>query len=332
MMRNKEYRRSTYVCSLLTLTMTIIISFIHIGVALISLLFGIAIIITFLYYTSKRYKEIQDLSHYLRRIMDGEYGIEVRNNEEGELSILRNEIFKITARLNEHHDYLNEDRIRMAQALADISHQLKTPLTSIQMMVDLLDVDHLPSNRRAQFMSNIQSQIERMDWLVKVLLKLSKLDAGTVQFLKSETPLEGIVKTAVHSVQVNVNAKHIQLTIQEGESPSIWVDEKWMLESILNVIKNAVDHTPEHGQIEVTWDDNPILTSLTVHNTGNPIEKEDLPYLFKRFYKGKHASDSSVGIGLSLSLQIMESHNGTIDVESSSEKGTSFTFKWYKRK
>lgn len=332
MMRNKEFRWFLYSSIAITLLGAGYCLFISLKAALAIIVVGVILIGCFTFYTIKRYKDIYQLSHYLRAMVEGNYNIEVRNNEEGELSILRNEIFKLTARLNEQHDYLNEDRKRMAVALADISHQLKTPLTSIQMMVDLLEEEQVPLERRAQFMSNIQSQLQRMDWLVKVLLKLSKLDAGTVQFNKQDIKLESLVKAAFKSVQVASTAKNVYMSLTEKESPILFADEKWMFESILNVVKNAVDHTPEGGNITATWDDNPILTSLTIHNSGKAIDKNDMPYLFKRFYKGKHAQDSSVGIGLSLSLQIMEGHNGTIEVESKEEKGTSFTFKWYKLK
>lgn len=329
MTRNKEYRRYLYISIAITLVAIVSLYPFHRMASIIVGLLGACLITLYTLYTRKRYEDIAELSQYLRRIMDGDYNLDIRSNEEGELSILRNEIFKLTIRLHEQHDYLSEDRQRMASALADISHQLKTPLTSMQMMVDLLEDESLSGERRQQFLGNIQSQLERMNWLVKVLLKLSKLDAGTVQFNKQRIELDSIVKRAVKAVQVNIYTKNIDLRIPQEGAPIIYGDEQWLLEAISNVIKNAVDHTPTAGAISIAYDENPIVKTLTIHNSGLAIDKQDLPNLFKRFYKGRRASDASVGIGLSLSLQIMEAHNGTIEVHSTQNEGTSFTFKWY---
>lgn len=331
MIRNKEFRHYLYISIAITLVAIIAVYPLHYMASIAIAIVGGCLIVFHILYNKKRYDDIAELSHYLRRMMEGEYLLDIRSNEEGELSILRNEIFKLNARLHEQHDYMSEDRQRMASALADISHQLKTPLTSIQMLVDLLEDEHLPLSRRQQFMNNIQTQLERMGWLVKVLLKLSKLDAGTVQFNKQHIELNTLVNKAVKAMQVNIMNKKIKLNMAEKDAPIIWGDELWLLEAVSNVLKNAIEHTPIEGTITLNWDDNPIVKTLTIHNSGAAIQKQDLPHLFKRFYKGKHASDSSVGIGLSLSLQIMEAHNGTMEVSSSDKEGTSFMFKWYAR-
>lgn len=330
MLRNKEMSYCLILFATITILGALIGSSISWLVSILVILVAIALGAVFIYYTKKRYNDIAQLSAYLRDIMNGSYRIDVRDNQEGELSILRNEIFKWTERQNEQHLYLKEDREQMAEALADISHQLKTPLASIQVMLDLLDNPSLPQHRKEEFTANIQKQLDRMDWLVKSLLKLSKLDAGTVTFQKQSISLSQLIQSALSTLEIPLEVKNITVNITSHDPLKIVADEKWTQEAILNVLKNAVEHTPPNGFIDISWSEHPIVTSLTIKNSGSVIIKEDLPYIFKRFYRGKHASDSSVGIGLALSLQIMEAQNGQIEVQSSEELGTSFTFKWFK--
>lgn len=286
----------------------------------------------FMLYTRWRYKEIEKLSSYLREISSGHYGLDVRNNYEGELSILRNEIFKVTERLAQHSEYLQHDKKRLADAIADISHQLKTPLASMQVMLDVLEQPNIPEEKRLQFLHSLQTQLERMEWLISSLLKLSKLDAGTIQFQSEDAAILDVIKQALQPVEIAIEVKELRIHIEGDRNARFLVDLKWTTEAIINVIKNAVEHTPPQSTITLIIRETSIFTELIVTDEGSGISKEDLPHLFKRFYKGKHSGESSIGIGLALTHSIMQSQNGMIEVKNGLRSGSEFTFKWYKRK
>lgn len=285
----------------------------------------------FVLYTRHRYREIAKLSGYLRQMLAGQYRLDIRDNREGELSILKNELFKVTERLSEHRAYLKRDRERMTDAISDISHQLKTPLTSMQVMIDLLDAPAVPEEKRAEFMHRLQAQVERMEWLITSLLKLSRLDAGAVQFQRETVCLRDVLDLAIQPHLIPMEVRQIELHISGDRDASFHVDRLWTAEAIMNIVKNAVEHTPEGGRIEIILAQNALYTELVIADNGEGVAKEDLPHLFKRFYKGKNAKETSIGIGLALSYSIVAAHEGMIEVQRRDSGGTQFRFKWYRQ-
>lgn len=330
MLRNKEYSVYLFVAVFISAVLLGFSYFVSWGAFIMVAITEIVLGAIFILYTNWRYREIEKLSGYLREISSGNYGLDVRNNYEGELSILRNEIFKVTERLQQQSHYLKNDKEQLADAIADISHQLKTPLTSMQVMLDLLEQRELPQEKRTEFLHNIQTQLERMEWLISSLLKLSKLDAGTVQFQRDRTLVKALVNQAIHSVAIAIELKDIELRFEGDVEAEFHVDHKWTTEAIINVVKNAVEHTPEGGKITFAIQDNPLYVELLIADTGNGIAKEDLPHIFKRFYKGKYAGESSIGIGLALTYSIMQAQNGIVEVKNRKQGGSEFLFKWYK--
>ena len=330
MFRNKEFSLfiiASIVATCILLAIAYVISWAaFIMVALTVIIIGAIFII----YTGWRYKEIEKLSCYLRNISNGNYGLDVRDNREGELSILRNEIFKVTERLSQNSEYLKRDKMRMADAIADISHQLKTPLTSMQVMLDLLEQPTLPWEKHEEFLRSLQLQLERMDWLITSLLKLSKLDAGTISFSREQVKVSSLIEQAMQPIAIPLEVKELQVELQGDLEAIFHVDRKWTTEAFINVLKNAVEHTPPHGRIEITINDTSLYTEVSIADSGAGVAKEDLPHLFKRFYKGKHSGESSIGIGLALSYGIMQAQNGIIEVCNGRQGGTIFTLKWYK--
>ena len=280
----------------------------------------------FLIFTYWRYKHISRLSEYLQRLSHGEKALDIRDNAEGELSILKNEIYKVTAALTEQAETLAEDKRELANALADISHQLKTPLTAIGVMADLLDDESLPADKRQDFIANIRAGINRMEWLVLTLLKMARLDADAAVLKKAPTPLSVIVERALAPLLIPIEIKGQNLAIS-GDDAEIDCDPEWTVEALGNVFKNAVENTPEGGSIDIVYGCNPIYAYISVHNSGPGIDKADLPYLFRRFYRGKNASRESTGIGLSMSSAIMKKQNG--DIEAENNQGGVFTLKFY---
>lgn len=284
-----------------------------------------------LLFTSWRYREIEKLSSYLRQISGGDYSLEVRDNQEGELSILKNDIYKVTLMLSEHKSLLQHDKIELTNAISDISHQLKTPLTSMMVMADLLSDAGLPIAKRTEFTRNIRIQLERIDWLVSSLLKLSKIDAGTVIFKKDQITVEKLIQKALKAVLIPIDIKEQTVSINGGKTVSFFGDLNWTCEALINILKNCVEHTPKEGVITISFSENTLFTEILIADNGVGIPKEDIPFIFNRFYKGKNSNEDSIGIGLAMAYSIIKSQDGDLGVISEKEKGTQFRVKFYKQ-
>jgi signal transduction histidine kinase len=332
MFRNREVQLYTCILVIISLSATGIGAFLFsIKTVLFILFTSLLLIICSLCFTEWRYREIEKLSGYLRRISSGDYSLDVRDNFEGELSILKSDIYKVTAMLSEQGSQLQADKIKLMDAISDISHQLKTPLTSMMMMADLLSDPNLNPSKRVEFTRNIGSQLERMEWLVSSLLKLSKIDAGTVQFKKDRIAFHDLIQKAVAPILIPMDIKEHTLKVTGEESVTFLGDLNWSAEAIINILKNCVEHTGEGGEISISFTENVLFTELMIKDNGKGIPKEDLPYIFKRFYKGKYASEDSVGIGLAMAHSIIRKQNGDIQVTSKPGKGTCFQIKFYKQ-
>jgi signal transduction histidine kinase len=299
--------------------------------ALLVLITSMILVCVSLLFTRWRYREIEKLSGYLRKISSGDYSLDVRDNYEGELSILKSDIYKVTLMLSENRSYLEQDKHKLTTAISDISHQLKTPLTSMMVMADLLSDGKLEEAKRAEFTQNIRVQLERIEWLVSSLLKLSKIDAGTVNFKKDEVLVSEVIQRAVQPVLIPMDIKEQTLSVSGVDSVSFVGDFHWTAEAIINILKNCVEHTKDKGNISITYTENPLFTEVCIKDDGKGIAKEDLPYIFRRFYKGKNAGEDSVGIGLAMAYSIITSQQGDIEVRSEKGNGTEFLIKFYKR-
>lgn len=331
MLRNREVQLLLSVLGLITVAGTLAAAFLSQAAMLLVLSVSVLFIGCSLIFTAWRYREIAKLSGYLHRISSGEYSLDVRDNHEGELSILKSNIFKVTTRLSEQGALLQQDKIQLTNAISDISHQLKTPLTSMMMMADLLSDAKLPAAKREEFTNNIRIQLERIEWLVSSLLKLSKIDAGTVQFKQEKVSVGKLVQKALEPVLIPMDIKEQTVSIEGEETVSFVGDLNWTAEAVLNILKNCVEHTPEGGKIHFSFSENALFTEIVIADNGIGIAKEDLPHLFKRFYKGKNASEESVGIGLAMAHSIIANQNGTIEVKSKPGEGTQFIIKFYKQ-
>ncbi len=324
MLRDKGFRRTVFLLGLVGAGGALVLYFLNEPVCYLWLLFSALSIAVFIGSTAHRYREIGALSAYLRRISEGDFTLDLRDNKEGELSILKNEIYKVTAVLSTQAQALGKDKRTLADAVSDISHQLKTPLTSLYVMTDLLSQPDLPDDRRAEFAHNIRSQLERIEWLVTSLLKLSKLDAGAVEFKREVMPVKAVVDKAVQPLLIPIEIKEQTLQIEGDERARFTGDLNWTAEALLNVLKNCIEHTPERGVIRIRYGDNPLFAEITVEDNGAGIDRADLPYIFKRFYKGRGAHADSVGIGLAMSQSILEGCGGSISVRSQPGAGTQF--------
>ena len=331
MLRNREIKIYFFTMALISMAGIIAAAALSINAAVIIGIVSALLIITSFLFTHWRYREMEKLSGYLRQISSGDYTLDVRDNFEGELSILKNEMYKVTIRLSEQSLNLQEDKVKLTNAISDISHQLKTPLTSMTVMADLLSDANLPASKRKEFTKNIGVQLERIEWLVSSLLKLSKIDAGTISFKKDPVDVKRLIQKAVEPLTIPMEIKDQTLTLTGADTVTFLGDFNWTNEAILNILKNGVEHTPESGELRLSFSENALFTEIILSNDGKGIPKEDLPYIFKRFYKGKNASDESVGIGLAMAHSIITAQNGTIEVESRPNEGTQFHIKFYKQ-
>ena len=224
----------------------------------------------------------------------------------------------------------DKEKLELKDSLSDISHQLKTPLTSILIMLDnLIDDPQMDENIREDFIRDIKREINSINFLVQSILKLSKLDTNTVNFIEEKNDLNEIVNQAIKNVTMLSDLKNVSVILKSNTNSIIKCDFKWQVEAISNIIKNCIEHSNKDSEVIITIEDNKAYWKITIKDSGIGIDKEDLPHIFERFYKGKNATPDSIGIGLSLAQTIIKKDNGTISVKSSS-KGTTFTIKYFK--
>ncbi|OPJ56551.1 sensor histidine kinase [Clostridium chromiireducens] len=330
MIRNREVRVYFIIAFIVSTIAAACIFFLNVLAGIISFIAFVILFVSSFWFIKREYGELEKLSGYLRRICNGEYSLDIRDNEEGELSILKNEIYKVTLMLSKQGELLKKEKMQLADAISDISHQLKTPLTSMRVMSDLLSDNDLEAEKRIEFTNNIEMQLDRMQWLLTSLLKLSKIDAGTVSFKKDRVAVSELIRKSTEPLLIPIEIKNQTLVIEGGSNVSFIGDLYWTTEALINIIKNCIEHTGEDGRISIFFDENPLFTEIKILDNGSGIEKEDLPYIFKRFYKGKNAGEDSVGIGLAMAKTIVTSQNGDINVSSRKNEGTCFIIKFYK--
>lgn len=327
--RNKEAKQISLLILLIAVVMTIISFLLNIWAGFMVMITAFLLCSIFNIFTLRRYKNLRNLSEYLRRVSYGDYSMDIRDNKEGELSILKNEIYKVTLMLTEYNELLQHDKVLLSNQMAEISHQLKTPLTSMMMMVDLLQDEKLPVDKRYEFTNLINTQLERIDWLVASLLKMSKLDAGVVKMKKDTIPAPRLIESVLQPFLISMEIKGITYG-KAVDNLEIVCDELWTREALINILKNCIEHTPEGGHISLLVKDNTLYSEIIITDNGTGIKREDLPHIFTRFYKGQNASSDSVGIGLAMSYSIIKNQQGDIQVKSELGKGSRFSVRLYK--
>ncbi|MBO4418577.1 MAG: HAMP domain-containing histidine kinase [Oscillospiraceae bacterium] len=274
----------------------------------------------------RRYKELAELSRSVDRILHNQDQL-LDDSAEGELAILRSEIRKMTVQLRESADLLQRDKQTLSQALADISHQLRTPLTSMNLTVSLLP-GAAEEDQRLRLTRELKRSLERIDWLVETLLKLSKLDAGVVRFEPEPLTAAALTERAMRNLRIPMELRDQKLVLDLSDA-ALTADPAWTAEALGNILKNCVEHTPAGGTLTVTARQTPIYTELAVTDTGPGLDPEDLPRLFERFYRGKDANENSIGIGLALARQIIAAQNGTVQAANNPAGGAKFTVRFY---
>lgn len=281
-------------------------------------------IINFIYIKSI-YKKIAKIDKYMNNILNDDYSINIKDYCEGDISNLKNDIYKMTIKLKEQSELLIKEKKYLEETLQDISHQIKTPLTSMYMINDIL-TNEKDENIKKEFLIKNKNQIERIEWLVTSLLKLSRLESGTVKLKKEKIKLKELIDKSIEPINVLLELRNIKL-IKNIEDVNLVVDINWTIEALLNVIKNACEHTLD--KIQIIGSTNPLYTEIKIIDNGIGISKKDIKHIFKRFYKGNHNKES-IGIGLNMSKKIINLQNGLIEVESKEGIGSTFIIKLYK--
>ena len=288
---------------------------------------GASMLFTYIISAYIHYRRINDISGEIDKVLHGSDEMLWECDSEGELAILKSEIYKMTVRLREQSHDLMADKSALADALADISHQIRTPLTSINLVVTMLSRNNITIERRHKLLMELQELLSRIDWLITALLKMSKLDAGSVEMRSDELSLREVAEASSRPFLIPAEVRGQELKIEADGT--FTGDLQWTCEALGNIIKNCTEHTPEGGTISIKASENTLYSEIVISDTGSGIAPEDLPHIFERFYKGSDSGDKSFGIGLALARMIISAQSGTIKAENSGS-GAVFTVRFYK--
>ena len=294
--------------------------------ALICAALTIALIIAIYMNSRKRYIQMSELSERIDSLISGAEDVDIRCYSEGELSILQSELTKLTVKLREQTSALRDDKKLLADSIADISHQIRTPLTAINLLLTEYSKS-ADEAERANLLSELNRQLARIDRLISALLKLARLDADSVTMETSEVPLKELIREALSPIDIQMELRDQEAVIEaEG---TVICDRSWTAEALTNILKNCSEHMGA-GRLYITASETPLFSEIVIRDTGKGIDAYDLPHIFERFYKGKNSAPSSVGIGLALSRAIIIKQNGTVKAENAREGGAVFTIRFYK--
>ena len=295
------------------------------------IIFGTVYLGIYLIYVITQEKKIAEINEYIKQINNKNYILKIEENDNGELSKLRNELYKTTVLLKETAEISEKEKENLSTAIADISHQLKTPLTSIRIMLDnIQDNPDMEKAVRDDFLADISKQIDWISSLVVSLLKIAKFDAGTIKMENNEINAKNLIDNIVSNLAILMELKNIEIITNVDEKATFIADYKWQQEALTNILKNAIEHSKHNSRIYITVENTNLFLKIIIKDEGSGIDKEDLKHIFQRFYKTKNSSENSIGIGLPLAKAIIEQSNGYIKVETKYGEGTSFEVKYIK--
>lgn len=297
----------------------------------ILLLSFMILIYLFVRYYFKRDNEIEKIIKCLEKINQKNYEIDINDVSEDKLSILKHEIYKTTVMLKENTEKGNQDKINLKKSLQDISHQLKTPLTSSIIMLDNI-IDDLENDIeiKPEFIKKVKKDISKISFLIQSILKLSMFESNTITFIRKEIPVKKIINSSIENIENLCDLKNIKIVVKDRSKNKIYCDYRWQVEALTNILKNAVDYSFNDSIIIVEVDKNNTYTLIKIKDFGKGMSEDETINIFKRFYKGKNSSSDSNGIGLSLAKAIIEKDNGRVIVNSLKGEGTTFSIKYFK--
>ena len=327
-MRNRAYLTEIITDIVLIAAGTLLCRFLSVPGWAVTLGCGALMLLAHVLFLQRRYRAIARMAEQIDRVLHGQEKALVSDSDEGELAILQSELRKMTLRLSEQADSLRQEKHLLADAMADISHQLRTPLTSMTLVTQMLGRETEP-DRRAALLRDLRLQQEKMSWLVETLLKMSRLDAGTVTFEPRDTPVRGLLMKAVEPLAVSFELRGIRLVIQSDGS-TVCVDPAWTQEAVGNIVKNCMEHMKNGGSLRLTAQTTALYTQIVIEDSGEGFAAEDLPHVFERFYRGGNAAPDSIGIGLALARMVITGQDGTVTAGNRPQGGARFEIRFYK--
>lgn len=329
MLRNREFRQFAILFFLIAAAAVTLGFAINTAGGILAIASAAAFGTAFFAFTKARYKSIAQISDQIDLVLHNADYLYIGESDEGELSILQSEIKKMTLRIREQNNALKREKEHLADSLADIAHQLRTPLTSVNLILSLLE-NNPDENERKALIRETKELFVQMDWLLTSLLKLSRLDAGIVVFQGEQIDVNTLISAALHPFLIPMELHDIALQIDVPKGTIIQGDSGWLSEAIQNILKNCMETAGDNGKIEIVCEDNPLYTEIAIHDSGGGFEKEDLPCLFDRFYRGKNAGVTGYGIGLALCKMIITRQGGTITAKNHPQGGAIFSIRFPK--
>lgn len=329
MFRNTEIRQFGIIFIIITIISAIAGIIINPAVVLLVFFSAAAYGTAFFIFTKARYKRIAQVSEQISTVLHNPGCLYISSQEEGELSILETEITKMVLCINGQNEALKREKEHLASSLADIAHQLRTPLTSANLVLSLLKNNPDRNTCKALLRETGELYIH-MDWLVSSLLKMSRLDAGIVEFTCAPADLGKLISETIRPFQIQMELHGIMVNADIPEGAMVQCDYRWLLEAAQNIIKNCIENITDNGIIKITAEDNVLYTEIKFHDSGSGFKKEDLPHLFDRFYRGRDASTAGYGIGLALCKTIITRQGGTITAKNHPEGGAVFIIRFQK--
>lgn len=329
MFRNKELRRFALLLAVIAVIFAAASFALDRTSGFLLLAFAAAFCTAFFAFTRARYHSLAQLAGQIDMVLHHEDHLMIADLNEGELSILQSEITKMTLRIREQNDALKKEKDHLAQSLADIAHQLRTPLTSANLILTLLAQSTDEKERRTLVREN-QELFAQMDWLVHSLLKLSRLDAGMVEFQIQQMEVEALLASAIRPLAIPLELHRIALHLQVPQGAVLQGDFGWLSEVMQNLLKNSMENAGDQGAIAITCEDNPLFTQISLHDSGPGFQTEELPHLFDRYYRGKQTAASGYGIGLALCKSVITRQGGTIAAKNHPQGGALFLIRFPK--
>ena len=329
MLRNKEFRQFAVLFAMITAAAVTLGFAINTAAGILVIAFSTTLGTTFFLFTKARYKSLAQIADQIDLVLHNADRLYIGESDEGELSILQSEIKKMTLRIREQNDALKKEKEHLADSLADIAHQLRTPLTSVNLILSLLE-NNPDEKERKTLIRETKELFEQMDWLLASLLKLSRLDAGIVVFQSERIDVDALITAALHPFLISMELHNIALQTNVPKGAVIQGDSGWLSEAIQNILKNCMESVGDDGKIEIFCTDNPLFTEIAIRDSGVGFQKEDLPNLFDRFYRGKNAGATGYGIGLALCKSIVTRQGGTITAKNHPQGGALFAIRFPK--
>ena len=274
-------------------------------------------------------KKLEEIIYLIEEINKKNYNLNIKGTDETMISKLKNEMYKTVVMLKNDADNSLKDKLIIKTYLEDISHQLKTPLTVINISLDnLIDNPNMDEKNRNEFISKISKEVTNINNLIQNLLKLSKFDVNVINFINKSVSIKEFINKSIDKISLIADLKNINIKVNILNDFNLNIDLNWQIEALSNIVKNAIEHSNENDIVYINCNDNKIYSKIEIINNGI-INDKDLNKIFDRFYTNKKGYSESVGIGLSLAKNIIEKNNGKIDANSKDGK-TIFTIKYYK--